>query len=307
MDEGSHAYEDDTRNADVKVSVNGEIVHRDKAVVSVFDAGYILGDGVWEGVRLHHGKWVFLDAHLDRLFQGAKAIDMDIGRTRDEIRAALDAVAEANGMTTGVHVRLMITRGRKTALHQSPRFTASPATMVIIPEHKTPSPRLLKEGLRLATVPVRRGYSDVQDPKLNSHSKLNCILAAIAADKAGADEGLMLDPHGFVATCNSTHFFIVTKGEVWTSTGDFCLAGVTRRKILDLCARNGVTAREKNFTLTDVHSADEAFVTGTFGGVVPAREIDGRVIGNGERGPVAKKLQDWYAAYMDEEAGVTRA
>jgi len=307
MDEGSHAYEDDPRNAEVKVWVNGDLVHRDEASVSVFDAGFMLGDGVWEGVRLHHGRWVFLDDHLDRLFEGAKAIDMDIGRSRAEIAEALDETAAANAMTGGAHARLMVTRGRKTALHQSPRFTARPATMVIVAEHKTPSARLLKEGLRLASVPVRRGYPDVQDPKLNSHSKLNCILAAIAADKAGANEALMLDPHGFVATCNSTHFFIVRGGEVWTSTGDYCLAGVTRRKILDLCARHGVTARETSFSLTETYAAQEAFVTGTFGGVVPAREIDGRVIGTGGRGPLTGKLQAWYAALMDEAAGVRRA
>lgn len=302
MNEGSHAYQGDERNADVKVWVNGDIVHRDKAAVSVFDAGYVLGDGVWEGLRLHKERWVFLDDHLDRLFQGARVLDLDIGRTRQEIAAALNEIAAANAMSTDVHARLMVTRGVKTALHQSPRATKPGATMVIIPEFKTPAPRILKDGLALATVPVRRGYPDVQDSKLNSHSKLNCILAAIAAEKAGVDEGLMLDPHGFVATCNSTHFFIVVKGEVLTSTGDYCLAGVTRRHVMELCRRNGVTAKERNFTLTDVYSADEAFVTGTFGGVVPVREIDGRVIGPGRRGPQVERLQDWYRALLDEAA-----
>ena len=259
----------------------------------------MLGDGVWEGLRVCNGQMAFLDRHLERLFEGAKAIDMDIGISRDELIQRLDQTLAKNSMTDGVHIRLIVTRGIKATPYQDPRVTLTPPTIVIIPEYKSALPAIIENGIRLFTVHVRRGYPDVQDQKLNSHSKLNCITACIQATKAGADEGLMLDPHGFVATCNSTHFFVVKRGEVWTSTGDYCLGGITRGVVLELCEELGIVAREKNFSLTDVYSAQEAFVTGTFAGLVPVVDVDGRTIGDGKRGSFVVKLQQ---AYKDRVA-----
>ncbi len=297
----THAFADDPRNATVLIDVNGELLPRPEAKISVFDAGFILGDGVWEGLRLHNGRLAFLDAHLDRLWEGAKAIDLDVGLTREALTERIIRVCRANSMTGGVHIRLMVTRGLKMTPYQHPRVTIGPATIVIIPEWKQAAEGPKRDGVTLFTVHVRRGPPDVQDPRLNSHSKLNCILACIQADKAGADEALMLDPHGFVATCNSTHFFIVRRGELWTSTGKYCLHGITRANVLRLAAENGVPAHQKDFSLTDVYSADEAFVTGTFGGLTPAVKIDGRVIGSGGRGPLTERLQRLYAELVERE------
>ena len=294
MTKGTHEYLDDPRNADILINVNGALVPRDQAVVSVFDAGFILGDGVWEGLRLYRGRIAFLDRHMDRLYEGAKALDLDIGLDRQALAGRVHDTLAANHMTDGVHVRLMVTRGLKSTPYQDPRASAGPATIVIIAEHKTPSPELYDTGIRLFTVHIRRGYPDVQDPKINSHSKLNCITACIQAAKAGADEALMLDPHGFVATCNSTHFFIVRRGELWTSTGAFCLGGVTRGVVLEIARGDGIPTFEKDFSLTDVYGADEAFVTGTFGALVPVREVDGRQIGDGTPGPMRARLADLY-------------
>jgi branched-chain amino acid aminotransferase len=274
----THEYIDDPRNADILISINGNLIPRANATVSVFDSGFLLGDGVWEGLRVHAGGIAFLDAHLERLYEGAKAIDLNIGIHPDEMRERLKACLQANNMTAGVHIRLMVTRGIKPTPYQDPRITLGSATIVIIPEYKTPANAEMDAGLRLFTVHTRRGYPDVQDQKLNSHSKLNCISACIQAAKAGADEALMLDPHGFVATCNSTHFFIVRRGEIWTSSGQYCIGGITRRAIIDIARADGVTVFEKDFSLYDVYGADEAFVTGTFAGVTPVREIDGRTI-----------------------------
>ena len=293
-----HEFHDDPRNDTIRIWINGELRPRAEATVSVFDSGFVLGDGVWEGLRVVGGRPVFLDAHLDRLFEGAKAIAMDIGMDRAALARAIDDTLAANDMRDGVHLRLMVTRGVKRTPYQDPRATVGRATVVIIAEHKMAKPETLAAGLDLFTVHVRRGFPDVQDPKLNSHSKLNCITACIQAYTAGADEALMLDPHGFVATCNSTHFFVV-KGtpdepEVWTSDGRFCLGGITRGNVLRMCRDGGITARETTFSLTDVYSAQEAFVTGTFAGVVPVRSVDGRTIGTGRRGPVVERLQDMY-------------
>jgi branched-chain amino acid aminotransferase len=294
----------DPRNAAILISVNGELKPRAEAMVSVFDSGFVLGDGVWEGLRVHKGRIAFLDAHLDRLFEGAKAIALDIGLTREALAARLYETLDANDMREGVHVRLMVTRGLRSTPYQDPRLVISGATIVIVPEYKEPLPATVEAGITLFTVHVRRGDPAVQDPKLNSHSKLNCITACIQAIEAGADEALMLDPHGFVATCNSTHFFIVRKGEVWTSTGDYCLGGITRANVIAICRDAGIPVFEKNFSLTDVYGADEAFVTGTFAGVVPARAVDGRVLTDG-RGPMTARLQELYKARI--EADVARA
>ena len=298
---GTHEYRDDPRNAGILIDINGEHFARDEARVSVFDSGFVLGDGVWEGLRVHHGKVAFLDQHLERLYEGAKALDMEMDVTPERLGERIYRVLEANGMRDGVHVRLMVSRGVKATPYQDPRITITPPTIVIIPEYKEALPETLTRGIRLFTVHVRRGYPDVQDPKLNSHSKLNCITACIQAAKAGADEALMLDPHGFVATCNSTHFFIVRRGEVWTSSGDYCLGGITRGNVIRLCEQNDIPVRQKNFSLTDVYGANEAFVTGTFAGLAPVAEIDGRVIGDGQRGPMVERLQQLYLVMLEAE------
>ncbi|WP_339690697.1 aminotransferase class IV [uncultured Parasphingorhabdus sp.] len=302
MAKGTHDFTADPRNANILINVNGVMTPRAEAVVSVFDSGFMLGDGVWEGLRVHKGRIAFLDAHLDRLFEGAKAIAMDIGITRDALVARLYDTIAANGMTDqeGVHIRLMVTRGIRSTPYQDPRVVISPATIVIIPEYKEALPSTVENGIRLFTVHVRRGDPAVQDQKLNSHSKLNCITACIQATQAGADEALMLDPQGFVATCNSTHFFIVRKGEVWTSSGDYCLGGITRANVIRICRENDIPVFEKNFSLTDVYGADEAFVTGTFAGVVPATEVDGRIL-TGGRGPMVERLQGLYKELIDRD------
>jgi branched-chain amino acid aminotransferase len=292
---GTHDHPDDPRNAQIRINVNGQLVPREQAVVSVFDAGFVLGDGVWEGLRVVDGRPAFLDLHMDRLYEGAKAIALDIGMTRDELGAEIDRTLAANKMTgEGIHIRLMVTRGPKTTPYQDPRMSAGPATIVMICEYKDPLPATVERGLSLFTVHVRRASPDILDPKLNAHSKLNDITACIQAYTAGADEALMLDPNGFVATCNSTHFFIVRRGEVWTSSGMYCLGGITRANVLRVCAEAGVPAYEKSFSLTDVYGADEAFVTGTFAGLVPVHTVDGRTIGDGERGPMVQRLQELY-------------
>lgn len=297
MGKGSHHTNEDPRNADIKININGELFHRDEAKISVFDSGFILGDGVWEGLRLHLGKLPFIDLHIKRLYEGAKALDMDIGISKTELIQRILDTCTANDMFDHVHIRLMVSRGVKSTPYQDPRVTISSATIVIIAEYKTPAPESAELGLDLYTVYVRRGYPDVQDPKLNSHSKLNCIFGCIQATKAGADEALMLDPHGFVATCNSTHFFIVRDGQVWTSTGDYCLAGITRSNIITLCENAGIPVFQKNFSLAEVYGADEAFVTGTFAGVSPVKNVDGRDIGEFEsqgKGKIVTQLQHLY-------------
>lgn len=290
---GVHDYLDDPRNADILISINGELFPRDEAKVSVFDSGYILGDGVWEGLRVKDGCIAFLPEHLKRLYAGAKTIDMDIGQTPEGLTQQLFSCLAANKMTDGVHIRLMVTRGIKKSPYQGPRFTITPPTIVIIPEYKSPVPEIVAKGQSLFTVHVRRTGPAEQDQKLNSHSKLNCILACIQAEKAGADEGLMLDPDGFVATCNSTHFFIVRDGEVWTSPPEYCLGGITRGNIIRVCREAGIPVFEKRFSLFDVYSADEAFLTGTFAGVSPIREVDGRTIAH-LNGPMSKRIADLY-------------
>ncbi len=291
---GTHHFTPDKRNDAILIDVNGELLPRSKAMVSVFDSGFMLGDGVWEGLRVHRGRIAFLDRHLKRLYRGAKAIAIDIGIGREEMEQRLYRALGANGMDgDGVHIRLMVTRGVRSTPYQDPRVVISPATIVIIPEYKEPVAQTASRMLKLFTVHVRRGDPAVQDPKLNSHSKLNCITACIQATEAGADEALMLDPHGFVATCNSTHFFIVRDGDIWTSSGDYCLDGITRGLVIEIAREAGIPVYEKNFSLTDVYGADEAFTTGTFAGVAPVGTIDGRVIGI-ERGPMVELLQELY-------------
>jgi branched-chain amino acid aminotransferase len=298
---GTHEFVEDERNQDVLVYVNGEFFQRHEAKVSVFDSAFLVGDGIWESFRLHNGRLAFVKQHLARLHANAKALDYDLGRTPEAIIEEVYKTVRENKMTSNdVHIRLMITRGNKRSPSQDPRTNIGGPTMVIIAEYKAPS-RQMDAGIRLFTVHVRRGAPDVQDPKLHTHSKLNCILACIQATKAGADEALMLDPLGFVSTCNSTNFFIVREGQVWTSSGKYCMNGITRGNIISLCKRNNIEIFEKDFSLYDVYSADEAFVTGTFGGVAYVSEVDGRVIGNGQVGAMTRRLQDLYVGLLDEE------
>ena len=298
MTTGSHAAEHDERNQNVLIYVNGEMVPRKDAKISVFDSGFILGDGIWESARLHNGVLVFIDDHLKRLFKGAKALAMDLEYSADDFKRMLYKTVEANNMYDHVHLRLMVTRGEKTTPYQDPAATKPGTTVVIIPEYKTASSRKKNLGVKLFTSHIRRGYPDIQDHKINSHSKHNCIQACIQANAAGADEALMLDPHGFVATCNSTHFFIVTEGEVWTSTGDFCLGGITRAKIIKLCEQLNIPIKQKNFSLFDVYSADEVFITGTFAGLTPVVSVDGRSIGEPASYTVMKSLQQAYTSLI---------
>ncbi len=287
----THQADEDSRNATILIYVNGRIVPKARAMVSVYDSGFMLGDGVWEGIRLYNGRWSFLDEHITRLFEAAKAIDLDIAMTPDQVVAAVSKTQLANDMTTDAHARLMVTRGVKTRPFQNPKLSQQGPTVVIIMEH---SRQKLPRPIRLATVPHLRGLPMTQDPKLNSHSKLNCILACIAAQKAGADEALMLDVHGFVNTTNACNFFIVRKGQVWTSTGDYCMNGITRQKVIDLCRANDIPVFERNFSLVDTYSADEAFLTGTFGAQTPVGELDGRQIGTGQIGPMTERIRALY-------------
>ncbi|MGB0798057.1 MAG: D-amino acid aminotransferase [Planktomarina sp.] len=293
----THQAAEDERNENILIYLNGQIVPKEQAKVSVYDSGFMLGDGVWEGLRLYNNTWAFLDEHMDRLFEAAKAIDLDIGMDRNSMISALLETQNANGMTGDAHARMMVTRGVKTRPFQHPGLSKSGPTFTIIMEHSKPS---LPRGLRLATVPHMRGLPMTQDPKLNSHSKLNCILACIAAEKAGADEALMLDTHGFVNTTNACNFFIVRKGAVWTSTGDYCMNGITRQKVIDLCRANDIPVFERNFSLVDTYGADEAFLTGTFGAQTHVTGLDGRAIGDGTMGPVTTRIRGLYKNLIEE-------
>lgn len=299
MYRGTHDALADERNARVLIYVNGALVPRDQARISVFDSGFLVGDGVWEGLRLHHDRLVFLDDHLDRLWQGARAIGLDIGLTRAQITEAIRATLRANDMHDGVHVRLMVTRGVKKTPSQDPRLVVGGPTIVIIAEHKQANPAAFEQGVRLFTSSIRRPPPDTLDPKLNCHSKLHEVMALNQALQAGADEALMLDVHGAVATCNATNFFIVVKGQVWTSTGQHCLNGITRRKVIEACRANAIPVFERDFSLVDVYSADEAFVTGTFGGLTPVTTIDGRLIGETRPGPMTRRLRELYRAEIE--------
>jgi branched-chain amino acid aminotransferase len=294
----THQSEEDIRNEDILIYLNGKILPKNEAVVSVYDSGFMLGDGVWEGLRLYNNRWAFCDEHIDRLFEAALAIDLDIGLSKSDVIDALIKTQNSNGMVNNAHARLMITRGTKKRPFQHPALSQDGPTFVIIMEHSVPK---IPRPISLATVPHLRGLPMTQDPKLNSHSKLNCILACIAAEKAGADEALMLDINGFVNTTNACNFFIVKKGEVWTSTGDYCMNGITRQKVIDICRSDGIPVYEKNFSLVDTYSSDEAFLTGTFGAQTPVGSIDGRSIGKGELGPITEHIRKLYKLLIKKE------
>lgn len=297
----SQGYVDDPRNEDVLVYVDGDLVPRERAMVSVFDSGFVLGDGIWESLRLVHGRLVALDRHIDRLYDGARALALDIGMPRDALVAAIRETLERNGMRDGAHIRIMVTRGRKKTPNQDPRFALGRATLVIVAEYKQPNPSLAEKGLSLFTSSFRCSTPDVFDLRLNTHSRLNLIQALIQAINAGADEALMLDPQGFVASCNSTNFFVVRRGELWTSTGRYNFIGITRDKVIALCRADGGVVRETDFTLSEVYAADEAFATGTLGGITPVTRVDGRTIGNGKPGAITRRIDALYRAAIARE------
>lgn len=299
---GAQTPAEDPRNEKVLIYLNGRMVRREEAVVSVFDAGFGLGDGVWEGVRLAHGRLVLVEDHLKRLYDGARAIALDIGVTPAGMRGILEQTCAANGMTHGAHLRLMVTRGEKTTVHQDPRNALGKPTIVVTAEYKQPDPEVKRAGLKLFTSTFRCSGPDVFDLRINSHSRLNLIQALLQAIQAGAQEALMLDPTGFVASCNSTNFFIVRDGVVLTSTGRFCFKGITRAKVVELCAAHAIPCREADFTLAEVYSADEAFVTGTFGGVTRVASVDGRALPGEGPGPLTARLS---ALYDDTFLGAT--
>tara|TARA_B100001123_G_scaffold112653_1_gene131276 strand:- start:1371 stop:2267 length:897 start_codon:yes stop_codon:yes gene_type:complete len=289
----THDYYEDPRNKDIQIYINGEFFHRSEATVSVLDSGFLLGDGVWEGIRLHEGKLLHFDAHMDRLFNGAELISLPINLNRNELHQAIQKTLDKNQMESDVHIRLIISRGLKKTPYQHPKVTLGDPTIVIIPEYKVANQDVARKGIKLASVETIRDYR-VQNPNINSLSKHNCIAACIEAEKKGADEGLMLDPNGYVTTCNSTNFFIIRSGELWTSTGEYCLKGITRSTVISICKQNQIPIHEKNFSIDDVYTADEAFVTGTFAGITPVVEIDGRQINNNLRGELTKTLQNYY-------------
>lgn len=295
----THEADEDARNQDILIYINGELKPRAQATVSVYDSGFLLGDGMWEGMRLYKGVWAFFEEHMDRFFNSCKAVSLDVGMDKAGIAEALRMTAEANNMTTDVHCRLMLTRGVKVKPFQHPSLSRSGPTLVIIMEHSKPVEKLSAQGIRLATVPQVRGLPMAQDAKYNSHSKLNCVIACLQAEQAGADEALMLDPHGFVNTTNACNFFIVRRGEVWTSTGDYCMNGVTRQKVIDLCRADGIPVFERNYSLYEAIGADEAFLTGTFGAQTLVSQIDGKPIGDGTR-PVTERIRQLYKQAIAE-------
>ncbi len=294
MVKGTHQAKEDPRNKDIQIFINGTFHARDQAKISVFDSGYLVGDGVWEAFRVHEGKLVFIEQHLDRLWQSAKVTGIDLPFSRDTLIEDIRKTLEVNDMHDHIHVRVMVTRGIKKTPSQDPRLTISGPNLVIIAEHKQAAAESKNQGIRLFTSTFRRGSPDYLDPRLNCHSKLHEVQALMQAIEAGADEALMLDVNGFVSTCNATNFFMVKDGEVWTSTGQYCMNGITRSKVIALCEAKEVVCYQKNFSLFDVYGADEAFVTGTFGGLTPVVKIDGKSIGGAEAGPVTRQLSTWY-------------
>lgn len=301
MTHGTHNAEHDNRNESVKILINDELFERKDAKISVFDSGYLVGDGVWEGIRLHNGTLVYIDDHLNRMWQAAKTVGIQLPFSKEELIAKIRFVIDANEMNDNVHIRVMVTRGIKKTPSQDPRLTISGPNLVIIAEHKKASQESKEKGIKLFTSTIRRGSPDYLDPKLNCHSKLHEVQALMQAIEAGADEALMLDVNGFVSTCNATNFFIVRNDEVWTSTGQYCMNGITRAKIIEVCHLNQVTCFEKDFSLFDVYGADEAFVTGTFGGITPVTYIDGKIIGEGKFGKVSRKLSEFYQNRISDE------
>ena len=270
----SHDFLKDKRNKNIKIYVNGKFYHRDKAKISVFDSSALLGHGIWDSLRYHNNKFIFLKMHLDRLYKDAKLTDIKIPLNRNQITSLLHKTVKLNKIKTDGHLRIIVSRGIKSTPYQSPKVTVTKPSIIIIPEFKKPDTKVYKKGLKLVTVNTIRGPLNVQNPQINSLSKLNCILACIEAQKKGADEALMFDINKNIATCNSTHFFFIKNNCVYTSTGKYCVTGITRQKIIDICKAKKIKVYQKNFKLKDVLEADEAFVTGTFAGIVGVNQIN---------------------------------
>lgn len=297
---GTHSYLYDERNENINIYINGKIYDRNNASISVFDSGFLLGDGVWEGIRLLNGHLVFLDEHIKRLFHGAKKLAINIGKSPEELIEIINYTINSNNMHSGVHIRVIISRGKKITPYQHPNANVGDSSIVIIPEYKEANDIVNKRGIKLVEVSIRRGNQNTQDPRLNTLSKLNCIMACIEADRLGADEGIMLDINGNVATCNSTNFFIIRNDEIWTSKGNYCLPGITRKAVIDICNENKLSIFNKDFRMDKVYSADEAFVTGTFAGIIPVIEVDGKIISNGKPGNITEKLQKLYQSKLNQ-------
>ena len=300
-DKGTHSYLEDSRNKNIKIYINGAIIPRTKAKISVFDSGFLLGDGVWEGIRLHNGHLCFSDEHFDRLINGAKQLQIDIGKSKNELINIVESTLNANKMKSGVHIRLIITRGLKRTPYQHPNANIGSASIVCIPEHKIANKDMNNNGISLCSVNTIRGFQNSQDPRLNTLSKLNCIVACLEAEEKGADEGIMLDPHGFVSTCNSTNLFIVKNSEVWTSTGEYCLPGVTRGNIIKICKEVEIPIFEKNYLMDDLKNANEIFITGTFAGVIPAVKVDDGLINSGKIGKLTSTLFKLYKQKIEDK------
>ncbi len=289
----------DPRNADILVHVDGELVPRERARVSVFDSVVQGGDAVWEGLRVYGGRVHALDRHLDRLFASAHALRFEGVPSREEVRRAVVETFSANGMYDGAHARLTLTRGPKVTSGMSPAHNRAGCSLIVLAEWKAPV--YGSSGIRLITSSVRRSSPATLDSKIHHNNLLNNVLAKIEADVAGADDALMLDVHGFVAETNATNVFLVRTGDVVTPHADACLPGITRGIVLELAARDGLQTVERNVSLSEVYTADEVFTTGTMGELAPVLEVDGRSIGGGAVGPVTKRLRELHRAHTAEE------
>ena len=290
----SHSFIENSKNEDIYISINRKLYHRKEAKISVFDSGFLLGDGVWEGIRLHNGKLVFIDEHLERLFRSANGISLDIPLTKNEIINQINTVLTKNQMKNDVHIRLIISRGNKITPYQNPNANVGPINFVIIPEYKKTDPKTYQNGITIGRVSIIRPQDNILSTQYNTLSKLNCILASIEANKLGYDEGIMNDPNGYISTCNSTNLFFINNNEVWTSTGKYCLNGITRGKAIDICNKNKITCLEKEFIFDEIEDCDEAFVTGTFAGIIPVSKIENRILKSVNMGSMVNKIRELY-------------
>jgi len=296
----SHSYIENPKNQNIFININGELFRRNEAKISVFDSGFLLGDGVWEGIRLHKSTLVFIEEHLNRLFASAKGISLDITLSRQDIIDELNKILIKNNMNDDIHIRLIISRGNKITPYQNPNANVGPINFVIIPEHKKTDPNIYIKGIQIGRVPNIRPNERILNPHYNTLSKLNCILASIEANKLGYDEGIMNDINGNVSTCNSTNLFFIKNKQVITSTGQYCLNGVTRGKVIELCNENNIQCNETNFTFEDIKNCDEAFVTGTFAGVVPVAQLEGKKLNTINSSSMVNKIRELYNQKIED-------
>jgi branched-chain amino acid aminotransferase group I len=292
----------DPRNADIVVHVGGQLKPRAEAAVSVFDSVVQGGDAVWEGLRVYDGRIAELDGHLERLQNSAKTLAFAGVPSSDEVRKAIFETLEANGMRDNAHIRLTLTRGEKITSGMNPRFNQSGCTLIVLAEWKPPV--YSDDGIRVITASTRRNTPECLDSKIHHNNLLNNILASIEANVAGADAAVMLDVNGFISETNDTNIFMVKNGQVLTPHPDSCLPGLTRQMILRICSDEGIVATERNLSLTELYTADEAFTSGTMGELTPVLEADGRIIADGSRGPVTKRLQDLHRSFAYEHGSL---